>query len=495
LGKKGTCPKCKNKIAITDKNTWPIDNGEGPPPAAGDAGAALPSAPKKRRIGEMLVEAELVTDAQVQEALAVQKERGGKIVEILVSLGHIDVKQFVDFLAKQPGIASITLANYEVPGELRNIIPKKFALDNDVFPIDRMKNLLTVAMACPIDGRTVEDLERITGLRVKPVLCSMQEIRALINKYYGEDEAKKPPVEAAADVSHIEGALKLENVAALIRQIDSLPALPDTVRQFQEIMNSPDITLNDVVGIVQSDPPVAAKVLAIANSSAYGFPNRVHSLELAVLLLGLQEVYTLVLSFKVLDSYQQLDQLDYARIWKNAIRCADNALIVAKVCGRSRISGLFAAALLHDIGRITLSEIIPQRYGKIPASLTGRDLLDTEQEELGITHAEAGYLLASNWALPAEITEPIRFHHGFQYAKQSKDIVAIVTVAAVMTQLTDNGKALDKDAMVRSCGEAIDFLGLDLDLLAPPDEDEAPFELLASPIPSGLDGFDDADAV
>jgi hypothetical protein len=97
--------------------------------------------------------------------------------------------------------------------------------------------------------------------------------------------------------------------------------------------------------------------------------------------------------------------------------------------------------------------------------------------------------------LPAEITEPIRFHHGFQYAKQSKDIVAIVTVAAVMTQLTDNGKALDKDAMVRMCGEAIDFLGLDLALLTPPDEDEAPFELLASPIPSGLDGFDDADAV
>ena len=59
-----------------------------------------------KRIGDLLIDHELITEAMLIEALEAQKKSGDKIVEILISLGHLTVQQFVNFLSRQPGIAS-----------------------------------------------------------------------------------------------------------------------------------------------------------------------------------------------------------------------------------------------------------------------------------------------------------------------------------------------------------------------------------------------------
>lgn len=136
------------------------------------------------RIGNRLVREALITNGQLTEALAAQKTTGRKIVETLIGLGYLTETQFVRFLAQQPGIPSISLENCAVTEELVALIPGEFARKHELFPIDKLGKLLTVGMVCPLDKAAIADLEARTSLRVKPMLCSLADVRRALDKYY-----------------------------------------------------------------------------------------------------------------------------------------------------------------------------------------------------------------------------------------------------------------------------------------------------------------------
>ena len=139
---------------------------------------------QKKRIGTLLVDAGIITENQLKEALTRQAGSGGKTVDELISLGYMNPAQFVHFLAQQPGIPRISLANCEVSREVVKLIPEDFAIEHEMFPIDRLGGLLTVGMVCPLDSESRKELERITGLRVKPILCSRAEIQEAFAAHY-----------------------------------------------------------------------------------------------------------------------------------------------------------------------------------------------------------------------------------------------------------------------------------------------------------------------
>ena len=139
---------------------------------------------QKKLIGTLLVDAGIVTESQLKEALRRQADSGGKTVDALIYLGYMSPSQFVDFLAQQPGVPSISLKNCKVPQEVVKIIPEKFAIEHEIFPIDRLGSLLTVGMVCPLDSKSRKDLESMTGLRVKPILCSRDEIEEAFDSHY-----------------------------------------------------------------------------------------------------------------------------------------------------------------------------------------------------------------------------------------------------------------------------------------------------------------------
>lgn len=152
--------------------------------------------PQRRRklIGELLVMDGLITEGQLHEALELQRGQGGRVVEKLIRLGYISAKAFATFLAHQPGVSSIVLSNCRVRKELLSLIPRDFAASRQVFPIDRLGKLLTVGMVCPLDEGTINELQELTGLRVKPMLCSPESIKTAIERHYGWDEEFTIPV-------------------------------------------------------------------------------------------------------------------------------------------------------------------------------------------------------------------------------------------------------------------------------------------------------------
>lgn len=414
----------------------------------------------KRRIGDMLVEAGVITPAMLSEALEVQQQRGTKIVETLVQLGHLTVDEFVNFLSRQPGIASIDLAHYHISNDIVSVIPKELALKHEIFPIDRMGRLLTLAMACPLDAETIAEIQEQTGLRVKPILCHAEDIYTAIHTYYPDEVPDEDPEWrweaivrkelAAVTTTKARSGMRLQHTADLIKELSSLPALPVTVGRVQEAMGDLTISPREVAHIISDDPPVAAKVLSVANSAAYGFASQVETIELAVALLGLRETYAIVLSAAVLDLFDVGKRFDYKRFWEESMNAAAAARIIAKSTGNEKHDSVFAAGLLHDIGRIALLETVPDMYVKVSSDLVGDELLQAEQEFAGLSHTEAGYELAVHWNLPGTIALPIRYHHHPDRAESCTVQVGIVALAERWTRdlaiLQKNKKAALKEA-------------------------------------------------
>ena len=390
-----------------------------------------PISSERKRIGELLVEEGVVSQSQLDEALEAQTQRGGRLVENLIKLNHLDIRTFVNFVARQPGVASIDLSHYTVPRDLINLIPREFAVKHEVFPIDRLGRLLTVGMVCPLDKSTLAELENTTGLKVKALLCSADDIHATIGLYYDSGEHETT---ASDGFQQLGSALRIENVAGLIRRIDSLPALPDTVQRVKELMDDPEIPMLEVAKVIGMDPPVCARVLRLANSAAYGFPRKVDNVDLALSLLGLKETYMIVLSSAVVDQFQHTEKFDYDAFWKTSLFCATAAKEIARAGGREKKSGTFTSGLLADIGRLVFMAVAAERYAAIPRNLSDAELVGAEEKTLGLAHPEAGYVLAMHWDLPDELATTIRFHHSPHLAKEHQDSVMTVALAARMTE-------------------------------------------------------------
>lgn len=413
----------------------------------------------KGRIGRMLVDEGIIELEDLKTALEVQIERGGKIVEILIHLGCLDASTMSGFLSSRPGDASIELDRYRVPRELCELIPREYALEHEVFPIDRMGNCFTVAMTFPIELETIRRLEEITGLSVNALLCNAQDIRAAIRSYYPAKESAQSQPRDKITRGQIETGLKVENVVQMLRRIDSLPALPQTVQQVQEATADPDTSLRDIAEIVSTDPAISAKLLRLANSAAYGFLIKINNVQSAITLLGMRETYMAVLSSAIIDITEASRFFDHKRYWKWSMFSAAAARNIATAAGHGRKAGVFTAGLLSDIGRFALSEIAPIRYSRIDRDLEGIELAMAEEEALGIGHPEAGHILAVHWQMPDEISEPIRFHHRPELAQIDPDLTAMVALAAVMSDAYMRGDAPGEEVF-ESHAQLLSILGL-----------------------------------
>lgn len=451
FGKTVRCVKCGERLAVTQDNTRQIATD----PVAAGAGATPAGAPREGTsaqpsraasgsdstdqpgpIGALLIRHGLITEAQLEEALAAQRERGGKTLELLIELGHLDKTELHAFFSKQPGVASIDLGNYEISSELVALIPKEFALDRVILPIDKLGKLLTVGMVCPIDTVTIKAVEGMTGLRVKAMLCKLDDIHAAVKKYYRDPDTEDTHA-SLESFGLAKRALKTEDVSPKLAQLDALPASARTLERLKD--GGGDLAMTEVAKIVGMDPPFTASILSLANSSAYGFPGRVDTLGVALLLVGVPGVRELTSAAETAAQSAASSQMDLGALEMKSVFCARAAQAIAKVGCPEKAPTAYVAGLLHEIGRYALANMLPDRYAKVDAKLSGAALLKAERQAFNLTHPEAGYSAASRWRLPATLLEPIRRHHEPEKATEAKEIVAVVALASNMAEAALSG--------------------------------------------------------
>lgn len=136
------------------------------------------------RIGEILLAADLLSREELRQALEVQRLQGGRLGHILVDAGLVDQDDFADALAAQLGLPRICLEGYQLDPRVTSMLPRGTLEHHRILPLQVIGNRVTLAMADPFNQLARRELERASGLEVRPVIASSADILGAVARVH-----------------------------------------------------------------------------------------------------------------------------------------------------------------------------------------------------------------------------------------------------------------------------------------------------------------------
>jgi type IV pilus assembly protein PilB len=156
----------------------------------------------KIRIGDLLVSAGYITDAQLKEALAIQKESGGKrIGQVLIDMGYVTEAQMLLALANRLDMQVIDLGSYAIDADTVKLIPKQMAEQYVMLPIGQENGEVLLAVNDPLNLYAIEDIRQTVGMPVRPVIAQEHVLKAAIDYQYAGIKAKMAAENANANTA------------------------------------------------------------------------------------------------------------------------------------------------------------------------------------------------------------------------------------------------------------------------------------------------------
>jgi len=140
-------------------------------------------------LGELLIQAGLITEEQLQEALREGKERNMRLGDVLIAMGYITEQQRIEVLEFQLGIPHVQLYRENIDPRAIQMVPRMLAETHKVLPYRIEGNKLIVAMSDPLDYYAIEELRMATGMWIEPAIVSSEELDHAIRRYYGLQES------------------------------------------------------------------------------------------------------------------------------------------------------------------------------------------------------------------------------------------------------------------------------------------------------------------
>ena len=181
----------------------------------------LAGARKKIRIGDLLVEAGAITEEQLQEALAKQKEEGGMLGNVIMDLGFISRELLITVLTAQLGIDYCEIQSVKIDEDVVDLVSKDLVQKYKVMPIgfsEDNPNILQVAMADPLDLMAIDDISIASGYQIEPLISFEDDIENVIGKHYGSAEAME-----AAEAYRLEMGTGTDDEEGGSEEVDNSP--------------------------------------------------------------------------------------------------------------------------------------------------------------------------------------------------------------------------------------------------------------------------------
>jgi signal transduction histidine kinase/HD-like signal output (HDOD) protein len=220
------------------------------------------------------------------------------------------------------------------------------------------------------------------------------------------------------------------HVELILRQIETLPTLAPVAMRLMRIGNLEDADLDHVVELIESDPPLTARLLGLCRRADKGLGDRITTIRRAVVMLGLEAVQAAALSVAVFEAMQacssRLDEqlseqsghapageaiFDRTGYWRHcvAVATASERIAEAHPLFGVRPEEAFVSGLLHDLGKLVLHVVLPRSYGRVLGLAERRHCSSAqiESQVFGIDHRAAGRRIAEHWGLPSAIQDVI----------------------------------------------------------------------------------------
>jgi len=161
----------------------------------------------REKVGEILIKEGLITEEDLERAMEYQQKNGGKLGDVLIAMGLVTEKEIAAALGKQLGIPYVSISSGGLkPAEdqnLEQLIPEEIARKYLVLPISRTFNSLTIAVVDPLDFVTIDNIRKIAGCEVNPVITTKGELLQAIDEFYGPRDVFREAIQKSYEVKDI----------------------------------------------------------------------------------------------------------------------------------------------------------------------------------------------------------------------------------------------------------------------------------------------------
>lgn len=226
----------------------------------------------------------------------------------------------------------------------------------------------------------------------------------------------------------------LDDVAALVSP-------PEVWVRLNEVVNDPHASASDVAEVTAADTALTARILKVVNSPYYNFPSRVDTISRAVTILGTNDLFALATAISAARVFSNIsvELVKPQTFWRHAVGTGLAARRLSRRCGVLHDERMYVAGLLHDVGSLVLYRKFPNKVSAVLMASRGDEevLHRVEQEMFGFDHAELGAALLERWNLPPALTAAVRYHHEPERAASHRLESALVHIANVAANRTE----------------------------------------------------------
>jgi putative nucleotidyltransferase with HDIG domain len=237
-------------------------------------------------------------------------------------------------------------------------------------------------------------------------------------------------------------------VDKILRKVSQLPPFPVVVQRALQLVADPNSSAQSVVDVIQFDQSITADVLRLCNSAYFSLQRKVNSLREALVLIGFNQLFEIILGRQSSHLFSRAStgyDLQRGELWRHSVASALLSGIISRRLGRQPSPVLFTAALLHDIGKVILSEFVKDYFEDIKKLIEEKSVSfsDAEKEILGIDHAELGGRITEEWKFPKVIVSSVRYHHTPFSTSDQDETVRLTHLCDVIAMLTGIGGGSD----------------------------------------------------
>lgn len=273
-------------------------------------------------------------------------------------------------------------------------------------------------------------------------------------------------------------------VEIILEKLDALPTLSPVAVRLLSVVSGEDAKIDEVVRLIESDPGLTTRILALIRRASHGLGDRVTTVRHATTMLGLEAIQSAVLGLGIYELFEHAGReqdralstgaalasvadapsLDRVRLWTHLIGVACAAESIARHNPRSGVkpAEAFLCGLLHDMGKLALDLCLPSSYARVIALAERRRVAsaDVERTVIGLDHHTASKRLAERWGLPTLLRDVLWLHSrplGSLPESAPKPMLGVISVARALCRELHIGSSFDfsrESSSARACEAA-----------------------------------------
>jgi HD-like signal output (HDOD) protein len=226
------------------------------------------------------------------------------------------------------------------------------------------------------------------------------------------------------------------NAIEYANQASEIFVLSDSFIRIKELIDDESSTIDDISDVILVDPALAGSILKLANSSLFNYPGKIDTISKAVLVLGIAEVYNLVIAYFSTKAFKDTaaDQNYLEDFWEKSVDCA---LLIKYLGCRLKIPNaerLFILGLLHNLGELVIHQVSPEKVNQCFSDDISYLPWRKQQDILGFTYGECSAELLKLWHLPYSLVAPVRYQDEADSSQVNTEAQLLYIAKRIMIQ-------------------------------------------------------------